>query len=423
VAAALVLLLAGGLWHSARLRAEVGRTRLAQAEAELRAEHQRRFTGVLAHEVRNALHGVVAGVELLRPALARTPAAPGTAPGLQPAELGAQLEDSAQGTLRLLNDLIDRERLHQGRLVLREGAVQLAPLLQAVADGLAAAAALRNQVLVVTLPADAPALWLDGLRLQQLVRNLLANAVKYAGPGEIELAAGVEPTAAPEGLASLWVEVRDRGPGLPAPATAPAPSTLALDSGLGLALCRELAALMHARLDLEARTGGGLLARLALQARWLAAAPPAAPAEAGAGPEAVAAAGQRVLVVEDAAAYALLLQRAFELRGHPVRLAGRVDAACSALNEAPPPQLLLSDLHLEGDDIHPLLERWRTLAPAERPCLVLMTADLETLPPALDPARTGVPVLEKGADVRPLVDAALALTQAQARARARVRSG
>ncbi len=380
--AALLLALAGlWLWHVRTLRTEVQRTRAAQAEAERSAASNRRFTAFLAHEVRNSLHAVIAGTELARGAVP----GPATAGG---ADVSEMLAGSARGTLHLLNNLIDRERLHQGRLVLDPSPARLAELVRGVVDELRPAATVRHQTLVVQPGPDGPPLLLDGLRLQQVVRNLLANAIKYAGPGSIELAWGQQSAAEGE---QAWVTVSDRGPGLPAFDA----GGERLDSGLGLDLCRDLARLMHGELGLLPREGGGLVARLALQAPLADVAPPAA-----------LQASLDVLLVEDAEVYALLLQRALELRGHRVRWAVSAQAALDLLSQRRP-DLLLSDLNLADGDAGPLLSAWRGLPVPERPALVLMSADLATSPAWLQAQAEGLVVLQKTDDVRTLVARAL----------------
>lgn len=379
---ALLLALAGlWLWHTRTLRAEVQRTRAAQAEAERSAASNRRFTAFLAHEVRNSLHAVIAGTELARGA------APAPASGA--ADVGEMLAGSARSTLHLLNNLIDRERLHQGRLVLDPAPARLADLVRSVADELRPAAAVRQQTLWLQPAPEGPLLLLDGLRLQQVVRNLLANAIKYAGPGQIELAWGQQ-AGADDVMA--WVTVSDRGPGLPSFD----PGGQRLDSGLGLALCHDLARLMHGQLNLQPRQGGGLVARLALQA------PPADETPATAMPVPA----RDVLVVEDAEVYALLLQRAFEQLGHRVRWADSVQAALAQMARQPP-DLLLTDLNLGDGDAGPLLSAWHGLVPQARPVLVLMSADPATSPPWLVAQSEGLLLLQKTDDVRAMVVRAL----------------
>ena len=131
-------------------------------------------------------------------------------------------------------------------------------------------------------------------------------------------------------------------------------------------------------LTLEAAPGGGLRARFSWQAECL---ETSAPGPAGA---------SRVLVVEDAEVYAMLLRRAFEAAGWQVETASDVAQARARL-AASPFDLLLTDLHLPDGGAH------EVLAAARRPGLrrVVMSADLDAEASELPGADS---VVAKGAD-------------------------
>jgi two-component system sensor histidine kinase KdpD len=115
------------------------------------------------------------------------------------------------------------------------------------------------------LPADLPLVFVDPLLMEQLLLNLLENAAKYTPPGSpIEICAAVR-----EGR--LEVEVADRGPGLPAGDESRVfekfyrgPGTKRPGAGLGLAICRAIAAVHRGVLVAENREGGGAVFRLVL---------------------------------------------------------------------------------------------------------------------------------------------------------------
>ncbi len=445
----LLLLAALWAWHAARLRAEVHRTRSARQQAERADQASRRLLAFLAHEVRNSLHAVVAGVDLLRDGtLAMPPGA--AAPGPQ---LAGALADSARATLHLLNNLIDRDRLDSGHLVLRTEPSRLSTLVDAVVREMAPAAQQRGLQLLQSAPQDDPLLALDGLRLQQVVRNLLANAIKYSPKGRIDVATRAEPVPGSDQQAQgnqrwrVQVSVSDQGPGIPAslrdpngfsaggaaaqtgageasdsqvapsaPAAAGAPArpsergpgsrgpvpftvaTPASGSGLGLPLCRDLARVMGGQVVLTDRPEGGTRATLVFET------------DAMPAPPALQEPALNVLVVEDAEAYGLLLQRGFELRGHPTRLAGTVAEALRLLQEAPC-DLLLTDYHLGKEDAGALMAALAALeggaGAAVRLRTLLMTADLHGLPPVLTGPLGPGAVLAKSEDVRQLVARAL----------------
>ena len=391
-----VLLLMGllMLWHVHRLRAEVARTRLAQRAAERAAAAKTRFTTFLAHEVRNSLHAVVAGVELARDRDRDT------------AAMERLVSESARGTLRLLNNLIDRDRLDAGRLVVHPEAAAPALLLQAVVHEMLPAAQLQGQTIAMRAPAGAAPRLLDALRLQQVVRNLISNAIKYGRGGPIELELIESPAAADAD--TLVLEVRDRGRGIDPAALAqlfePFGSGTAdeTSAGLGLPISRALARLMGGDLSLAPREGGGTVARLTLHAPRV---QPVATVRAG---------GLRVLLVEDAEVFGMVLGRAFEQAGHVALLAGSLAEARLALAEAArsaqPFDLLLTDMNLPDGTGAQLLRGVVADGPEPRPALVAMTADRDEplrhadRPDALP---DGVLLLEKTGDARALAERAL----------------
>lgn len=160
----------------------------------------------------------------------------------------------------------------------------------------------------------------DALRLQQIALNLVGNALKFTQHGEVELRVVLS-----EGR--LRLAVRDTGPGIPAEDLAklfqpfvqvgPAHSQEE-GSGLGLALSRELAALMGGTLGAESEPGVGSLFVLDVPAE-------VAPAPAEAAPAAVAALAHperkstlRVLLVDDNAINRMVGQRLLARDGHQV---------------------------------------------------------------------------------------------------------
>ena len=244
--------------------------------------------------------------------------------------------------------------------------------------------------------------------MQQVLRNLLSNAIKYGGSGPVGVALAVEPI---EGQAArrcrLRATVRDHGPGLDAEQRArafvpfaAAAAGRADSAGLGLPLSRDLARALGGDLTLDAAPGGGLCAEFVWTADCLEA-PSGAPSSSPSP-------GRRVLVVEDAEVYALLLQRAFEDAGWQVDTASTVAEARARL-EAQPYALLLVDLHLPDGDATAVLDA------ARRPglCRVLMSAELD--PGAPRPAGVDHAVA-KDADVAGFVARVLLLEEETAAA-------
>jgi two-component system sensor histidine kinase KdpD len=126
-------------------------------------------------------------------------------------------------------------------------------------------AELEGRSVRTELPEDLPLLAADPLLLEQLVLNLVENAVKYTPPGTpIEIRAEVRD-------GSVWLEVADRGPGFPPGVESRVfekfyrgPHTGVPGAGLGLAIAMAISQLHGGTLTAENRPGGGALLRLVL---------------------------------------------------------------------------------------------------------------------------------------------------------------
>ncbi|NRF69400.1 transporter substrate-binding domain-containing protein [Aquincola sp. S2] len=355
------------LWwaHSRRLKREVRRRQAAQQHAERASQTSARFVTFLAHEVRNSLHSVIAGTELLR-----------HTQGNQPS-IAAGLRESARSTLTLLNNLLDRDRLEAGRLSLHLESAHLDPVLRSVALEMGPAAQARQLTLRYRPGAWDPLLRIDAMRVQQVIRNLVANAIKYCERGEIAIESRCEVEPGTQPRCRVEIVVRDQGPGVAPEDQAHLfePFFVAGDStaagartGLGLALCRDIAQLMGGELTLDSRRGEGLAIALRWTAEFEAEPEPAARAKP--------APPRRVLLVEDAEVYAMLIEHALAAEGCPVVVAGSVAGAEAALaREAF--DVVLTDLHLvDGGAARVIAAARRAAGEGALPTLVVMSAEL-----------------------------------------------
>lgn len=179
------------------------------------------------------------------------------------------IEQECDRLNRTVADLLDLSRLSAGVLPVR-------PELNAVEDLLGALVqrvepALGDRQLEVALPADEPLLLgqFDLVHSLRVLVNLVENAARYSPPG-----APVEVEASRE-RSDIVIEVRDRGPGIPAAEAERVfesfyrPEGSVSDggsAGLGLAISRQLAEAQGGKLTHAARTGGGSVFSLRLPA-------------------------------------------------------------------------------------------------------------------------------------------------------------
>jgi len=179
------------------------------------------------------------------------------------ADLLAAISDGAERINRLVGNLLDMMRLESGMLPRKEWLPVEELFVSAISQ---TEKTLANHSVRVRLPKELPMLHADAMFMQQALVNLLENAAKYSPAGtEIEMSASAEPD-------SLVLSVADRGPGVPENLRQSifekfvrGPNAIHLTgAGLGLAICRAIAAAHGGRAWVENRPEGGSIFRLAL---------------------------------------------------------------------------------------------------------------------------------------------------------------
>ncbi len=224
--------------------------RIAKEAAESANEQKTRFLATLSHELRNPLHAILGNAELAL----ESP--------LDPAQRMQvdTMQESARALLGLVNDLLDLACIQAGKLRVQPTACDLRALAErsiAMVQPLAARKQLRVEY---TKPAAELFAAGDPLRVQQVLLNLLGNAVKFTERGSISLSIAQQEE-------SLRVEVRDAGPGilLEMQHKIFAAFTQVDDGsrrefsgvGLGLAISAGLVELMNGRIGVESSPGAG----------------------------------------------------------------------------------------------------------------------------------------------------------------------
>ena len=306
------------------------------------------FMDRMSHELRTPMNGVVGMIELL----SRT--------ALSPAQtrLVNTVRSSSKVLLQIVNDLLDLSKIRAGKLQLEALPLDLPRLLEECAGLFTANASARDIELEVCPPRDGPwPLVGDPLRLQQILMNLISNALKFTTRGKVVVRAEVELAA--EGVARVTLQVADTGIGMDADTVARIfqPFTQADESttrrfggsGLGLAICRELTDAMGGTISVESRPQAGSCFTVSLTLPLDEAAAPAVAALFETAPVAPGVIGGHVLLVEDGQINAEVAQGYLDALGCTwvwVRT-GAEAVARSALEEF---DLILMDLSMPAMD-------------------------------------------------------------------------
>ncbi len=233
-----------------RIRQAAHELQIAKEAAESANEQKTRFLATLSHELRNPLHAILGNTEL----------ALDSALSPQQRTRIATIDESARSLLSLVNDLLDLACIQASKLRVQPAAFDLRRLAERCVD-MVQPLAQRKQLQLIHAPESAELFAAgDALRVQQVLLNLLGNAVKFTEQGSITLLISRVEQAA-------RVEVRDTGPGIPlalqqtifAAFTQADASTRREYSGvgLGLAISAGLVELMNGRIGVNSEPGRG----------------------------------------------------------------------------------------------------------------------------------------------------------------------
>jgi signal transduction histidine kinase/CheY-like chemotaxis protein len=350
---------AGVLAREAAARADAEAAR-AEAEAANRAKDQ--FLAMVSHELRNPLSPILAWARLLRA---------GTLGPEKAQRAYETIERSARSQAQLIEDLLDVSRIVSGKLRLDVRPIELAPPVEAAVETARPAGEAKQVRLQVTLDPRAGPVAGDPERLQQVVWNLVSNAVKFTPRGgrvQVHLArvnSHVELTVRDTGCgieAALLPHVFDRFR-----QGAPKSGAGERGLGLGLAIVRHIVELHGGTVSAHSPgPGRGAVFQVCLP--LLASAD--RPADPGRrhpvrqdglpSPSLARLDGVRVLVVDDEPDANEAVQALLDACGAEVRVAGSLAQALETLARWRP-DVVVSDIEMPGGDGYELIARVRAL--------------------------------------------------------------
>ncbi|MDR2528125.1 MAG: response regulator [Synergistaceae bacterium] len=230
--------------------------RQARDIAEKSARAKGEFLANMSHEVRTPVNAILGMMRLLE------------GPGMTDVQR-QYLEQAAHSTrllLRVFDDILDYSRLDMGRLTLQSAEFSIRGVVKSVRGAVEEQARAKALLLNADVAANVPdAVLGDSLRVEQMLLNLVGNAVKFTQEGRVDIRVSCLPS--PPEIARLLFEVEDTGVGiseeqvmdlfLPFTQADASHTRKHGGTGLGLAISRSLANLMSGELRCETRLGEG----------------------------------------------------------------------------------------------------------------------------------------------------------------------
>jgi signal transduction histidine kinase/ActR/RegA family two-component response regulator len=355
----------------------LAREQTAREQAETANRLKDEFLAIVSHELRTPLNPILGWSKLLQSGNLDPTA---TQKALETIDRNAKLQS------KLIEDLLDVSRILRGKLVLTKIELDFVLLIQSAVELVRLSAEAKSISLNVTAPRIRIPIYGDPTRLQQVIGNLLTNAVKFTPEGgqvtiSLESKSGkTQPDATlVHGSDYAQLNVRDTGKGIH-PDFLPyvfehfrqedGSTTRNFGGlGLGLAIVRHLVELHHGRVEAQSQgenCGATFIVNLPQVNSCLESTPEMKPESY----RILSLKGLQVLAIDDEPDARELLQCILEIEQVTVRLAASVQEALSQLEDAIP-DLIISDISMPEMDGYDLIRQVRRIQPHRIPAIAL----------------------------------------------------
>ena len=337
-----------------------------QKMAELAANNANQskslFLANMSHEIRTPLNGLLGIVQLLD----------GTELSEEQSQYLRIIQESGEGLLTVINDILDLSKIEAGKLVILPEAINLRQVLKLVHDLYRESALSKGLEFELDIADDVPEwVMLDGVRLKQVVMNLLSNAVKFTEQGAVRLKVDCPDR--------LRLRVIDTGIGIANTdriwqdfEQEEASTTRRFGgTGLGLTISRDLVTLMEGSLTVASEVGHGSTFTVELTAPV---------ADTPAKPilkeqlSKVQVKPQRILVAEDNPVNQMVISRLLDRLGMSVQMVADGAAAVEAVRTGSFDTVFM-DIHMPSLDGIAATRQIRALDTPDQPRVIALSAD------------------------------------------------
>lgn len=236
--------------------------RATQAELERAVQMRDDFMSMVAHELRTPLNTLFLETQMREMQLNKGNLAAFSEQNIR--KMVARDGRQIQSMIRLINDMVDVSRIRSGKLSIRPAETELAALLKRIVSDLAQRTEAAGGTIELDAPNEVAGVW-DEFRVEQIIINLLTNALRYGGSKPVTITLKRRDDCAE-------IVVRDQGVGISAedqlrifkPFERAGTKDVREGLGLGLYIARQLAESHGGTLDVDSAPNQGAAFRLAL---------------------------------------------------------------------------------------------------------------------------------------------------------------